>query len=393
MTQLTAAKNRLKSISKELNDAFPERRNLVRGTLTALLAEEHVLILGPPGTAKSAFTRELSMAVCGGKTDSFFEVLLTKFTTVEEVYGPISFSALKQDSYKRILDGYAATKKIWFFDEIFKASSAILNCNLTAMNERKFHNGGAPVSIPLEMLIAASNEYPQDESLKALFDRFSFKFWVDYIGDRDAIARLLSHGGVKKVITRLETGDLEELRNATDAIVFDAALVEKMLTIKDSVEKEGFVCSDRSWVKSVRIIKARAILSGRSKIISSDFLALADVLWQEHKDRDKLRTVIGNAADPYSARAEALTDAIRTAMNGLPALSTIKTGSKTKVEVMKELADISGQVESRKKAAIDSLKEAPDNDALKEAREIAEDAIKQITVTMTDALNYKEIKE
>ncbi len=386
--KLSDAKGRLRAVSTDLDNAFPERGNIIRGTLTALLAQEHVLVLGPPGTAKSLLARTLADAVCGGREDPFFEILLTKFTTVEEVYGPISFTALKNDKYKRMLDGYAATKEIWFFDEIFKCSSALLNCNLTAMNERRFHNGGVPVDIPLEMLIAASNEYPQDDSLRALFDRFSFKFWVDYIGDRDALARLLKAGGVGTVGC-LEHGDLDVLRRSVCSMQFTDGNISTLLDVKAAVENEGFVASDRTWVKAIKIIKARAVLGGRDGVASTDYMALSDVLWAEHKDRDKLNTVIGNAADPYGARAESIVDAVRTSMKKLPDISLLKTGAKTKVEFMRELSEISGEVTSRRDASIEAQSEVPDNEALTEATGTAEEAMGQITALMSEVTWYR----
>ena len=379
-----------KKIADELKDKFPERSNLIDGTLTALLAQEHVLMLGPPGTAKSLFARRVAEATAEG---SFFDVLLTKFTTVEEVYGPISFSLLKQDKYQRMLDGYAATKRIWFFDEIFKASSAILNCNLTAMNERQFHNGGSPEDIPLEMLIGASNEYPQDDSLKALFDRFTFKYWVDYISDRDQMAKLLAAGGVEEMKTVLNEGELEELRAIVKNVKFENGTIDTLLNIKASVEEEGFIVSDRIWVKAVKIIKARAVFKGRDNVISTDFMVLADMLWKEHKDRDRLNTIIGNAADPYGSRAIAIIDAVKTAMRDLPDISVLKSGQKTKVEFLKAITEVNGQIASRRDAILDAESECKENnDSITEAKEVVSAAVEQVDKLMKEVMFYREKK-
>lgn len=380
----------LAEIMRELGTKFPERSQLIEGTMTALLAREHVLMLGPPGTAKSLFARMVADATAGS---SFFEVLLTKFTSVEEIYGPISFSALKQDKYQRMLEGYAATKRVWFFDEIFKASSAILNCNLTAMNERQFHNGGKPQDIPLEMLLAASNEYPQDESLKALFDRFAMKFWVDYISDRDQLAKLLAAGGVDAMQNKLAPGELDELRKIVDAVKFENGTIDTLLNIKASVEEEGFVVSDRIWVKAVKVIKSRAVVRGRDRVISTDFMVLSDMLWKEHKDRDRLNTIIGNAADPYGSRAIAIIDAVKTAMRELPEIAVLKSGQKTKVEFLKAISDINSQIASRNDAIIDVESECTgDNDSVAEAREVVTAAIARVDTLMKEVMFYREKK-
>jgi len=380
---------RAKEVTAQLDAAFPERTSLVRGAMTALLAREHVLMLGPPGTAKSMFARTFANAVAGG---SYFEILLTKFTTVEEVFGPVSFSALKNDRFERMLDGYAAKARVIFDDEIFKASSAILNTKLTLMNERKFHNGGQLVDCALEIMLAASNEYPQDDSLQALFDRIGFKFWVDYISDRDSLAKLLA-GGSKPVTAKLEPGDLDVLRDAVEAMPFKNGEIDTLLNIKAAVEDEGFVASDRTWVKAVRIIKARAMLAGRDHVVSNDFMVLADVLWKEHKERERLSTIIGNAADPYGARAEAIIDAVKTAMRELPDISLLKSGQMTKVEMIKKISDVSSNVASRRDALMDVIDEAgDDNPAIAEANETVSAAIANVDEMMSTVTFFRQKK-
>lgn len=388
---MATAKDKMTAIVDELNEYFPERTALIEGAMTALLAGEHILMLGPPGTAKSLFARRVAEATAGG---SFFELLLTKFTTVEEVYGPVSFSALKRDSYERILDGFAATKKVWFLDEIFKSSSAILNCQLTAMNERMFHNGGAPTPIPLEMVMAASNEYPQDESLKALFDRFTMKFWVDYISDRDRLEALLLAGGVPKMKNVLSEKDLSTLKKDVDKIKFGKSQTKILLDIKANIEQEGFIVSDRMWVKAVKMIKARAVMKGRTRVSQADFLILSDMMWKEHKDRDRLNTIIGKAADPYGARAIEIIDAVKTAMKQLPDMSILKSGQKTKVEFMKLVTEVSGQVASRRDALLDIDEECDvKNDSVEEAREVVDNAMKRVESTMQEVMFYRETKK
>jgi MoxR-like ATPase len=141
-----------------------------------VLAGEHVLLLGPPGTAKSALVRAIAQAFGG----TYFERLLTKFSTPEELFGPISLKALEQDRYQRVTAGKLPEAEFAFVDEVFKANSAILNSLLTAMNERLFHNDGAPTQMPLVALFGASNELPEGKELEALFDRFLLRFDVQY---------------------------------------------------------------------------------------------------------------------------------------------------------------------------------------------------------------------
>jgi MoxR-like ATPase len=388
MSNDKSAQEKIGQLEKELNTSFPERKNVIRGILTALIAGEHALMLGPPGTAKSLLARSISNAMAQG---DFFEILLTKFTTVDEVFGPVSFSALKKDQFARITEGYAADKKVIFLDEIFKSSSAILNSLLTLMNERIFHNNGKPQKTPLEVVIGASNEYPQDDSLKALYDRFLFKYWVDYIGDQDSLSKLISKGGIDKINTLINAEDLTELRKKTCSFKLSDNDVKTLLEIKAAVEAEGFIASDRTWVKCAKIVKARAILSGRDKITSSDYMILADILWKEHKDRDKLHTLIGNAADPYGARAEAIIDAVKTAMRDLPDFSLLESGQKTKPEMIAMISAVSGQVASRRDTLLDTIEEMDDtsNDTIDEAKTVIEASTKQIASFMDKVTWYR----
>jgi MoxR-like ATPase len=382
------AMDKVHQIEEELCEAFPERQPLVRGMLTAAIAGEHGLMLGPPGSAKSLFARKFAECVAGG---SFFENLLTKFTTMEELFGPVSFKALKEDRYERILDGHACSRRVWFMDEIFKSSTAILNSFLTAMQERVFHNGGQPQDIPLEIMIGASNEYPQDESLAALYDRFSIKFWVDYIADDDALATLLERGGIVEPKTRLDSDDLAALRNAACHVVFTKSNVDTLLKIKAALTAEGFVISDRTWIKSTKMIKARAIVSGRGNVVTSDFMVLADMLWKEHKDRPRLKELIGNAADPYGSRAEAIVDGVKAAMGSLPSIDLLKSGQKSKVEMINDIGKISGAVSAERDKILDVQNEAgDDNEFISEAREIVEKAMEQVDELSKQVMWFRE---
>ena len=152
-----------------ISDNLVEREEESRLVVLGCAAGEHVLFLGAPGTAKSALGRRLAN-ICGGL---FFQRLLTRFTTPEELFGPLSLRALENDEYKRRTDGFLPKATVAFLDEIFKANSAILNTLLTILNERTFDNGaGNREECPIRCVIAASNELPESDELDALFDRF-----------------------------------------------------------------------------------------------------------------------------------------------------------------------------------------------------------------------------
>ena len=170
--------DKLRKIREELQQMFLERAELIDGALAALLSAQHVMIVGPPGTAKSMLADELCRRIEGA---SYFQWLLTKFTTPEELFGAVSLKALEADDYRRVTSHKLPEAHIAFLDEVFKASSSILNAILSIINERLFHNGRQVTAVPLLSLFGASNELPEDDELLALYDRFLLRFVVGYI--------------------------------------------------------------------------------------------------------------------------------------------------------------------------------------------------------------------
>src|SRR5207237_8036528 len=169
---------KLKKSRDELRQTFLERADLIDGALAALLSSNHVLVIGPPGHAKSMLSDERFRRVEGA---DYFQWLLTRFTTPEEIFGAVSLKALEQDDYRRVTTRKLPDAHIAFLDEIFKANSSILNAILTLINERLFHNGKEVAPVPLLTLFVASNELPEEEELTALYDRFLVRFGVNSI--------------------------------------------------------------------------------------------------------------------------------------------------------------------------------------------------------------------
>jgi len=372
----TTAQDRLEAVVGQLNERFPERAPVVNGLMVGAISRKHCCLFGPPGTAKSLIVRTWAEAVYGNN-GAFWQWLFTKFTTPSEVFGPISFQALKQDRYEHNTTGKAPEARVWFCDEIFKANSSILNALLTAINERLFFNGANVVKLPLETVVGASNEYPQDESLEALYDRFLLRFWVPYIGNRDALSDLILAGGVAPMTASLETGDIAELREAAENVPFGKSQVGTLLDVKAAIEDEGFAVSDRAWVQAPGLIRANAIVRGRDKVIASDYMILADSLWKEATDRAKLAKTIGNAADPYGSRAEAIIDAVKTAVRELPDLSLLKNNQKTKGAMTTLVAEVSAKLNGLddKMKALESEAGAAASDTIAEARGTLEEAL------------------
>lgn len=385
----TTAADRLASVREQLKARFVERSALVDGTLTALIARDHLLMLGPPGTAKSDFAESVSQCI----SSSFFDIQLTKDTAPEEVFGMFSAKKMmEEDRYERRIDGCAPDAQVWFLDEIFKSSSALLNGFLLAMQQRKMRNGATMVDLPLETVMAASNEYPEDPSLDALYDRFAVKFWLDYVGDSAALLKLLIDGP-SHVDAQLEPGDLDELRNAADAMTWGPEEARILLSIKKACEDAGFVASDRTWIgKAPKLIRARAVLSGHATIMPGDYLVLADVIWKRHTDRPTLLKTVGNAADPYGSRAASIIDGVRIAMKSLPSVDDIKTGTLSKPAATKIMGTIHGELAGRRDAVMSVIETVGDsNEAVNEALEVVEKALEELGRTGFEITKFRPV--
>jgi MoxR-like ATPase len=285
---------------------FPERKDVIDGALAAVLAGEHVLLLGPPGTAKSALVRCLAQTFGG----SYFERLLTKFSTPEELFGPISLQALAKDRFVRITTGKLPEVEFAFVDEIFKSNSAVLNALLSIINERVFHNDSTPVRCPLVSLFAASNELPEGRELEALFDRFLLRFDVGYLLVAANLRNVLV-GPEPAIPAALTMDELRRAQAEVTAIKVTDDTVDGLLSIRDACRGEGITASDRRWKKSLGVVRASAWLSGEKKTSPEDLAILVDSLWREPKERAKVSRLVGNLADPASTQSVEILDAAR----------------------------------------------------------------------------------
>ena len=307
----------LQKLRTELHALFPERRLVIDGALCAVLAREHVLLLGPPGTAKSALVRAVAQAFDA----SYFERLLTKFSTPEELFGPISLQALEQDQFIRVTTGMLPEAQLAFVDEVFKANSAILNSMLTLINERTFSNGGSPLLVPLISLFGASNELPESRELEALFDRFLLRFEVNY---------LLRPGNLRTVLSApepvaklsLPLHELQAAQAQVDSVKVTDDTIDALISIREGLKTEGIVASDRRWKKSLRLVQAAAHLGGESETSPEDLAILTDSLWREPKERPKVARMVGKLADPIGSQAIEILDAARETAGKVQALKT-----------------------------------------------------------------------
>jgi MoxR-like ATPase len=191
-----AVKERIKHILDQLNEGIYEKEEVIALALLSSIAGESIFLLGPPGVAKSLIARQLKYAY---KDATAFEYLMSRFSTPDEIFGPVSISELKKDKYVRNVKGYLPDASVVFLDEIWKAGPSIQNALLTILNEKIFRNGDKDIHVPMKALISASNELPakDDEietgqSLEALWDRFLVRCAVGGIFDDDKFNEMIS---------------------------------------------------------------------------------------------------------------------------------------------------------------------------------------------------------
>ncbi|NKC13446.1 MAG: AAA domain-containing protein [Gammaproteobacteria bacterium] len=293
----------LQAIRKELKSVLVERDHLVDGVLLALLARQHVLLLGPPGTAKSMLARELCRRL-GGR---YFEWLLTKFTTPEEIFGPLSLPALEQGRFERIIENKLPVADIAFLDEIFKANSAILNSLLTILNERRFYQGTQIMDVPVHSVIGASNELPEEEELAALYDRFALRFTAGYIENAGNFGRmLLMHDAGKAPVTVLPRESLMTLAQACAAIAVPKAVIAEMAQLRQQLTTKGVIASDRRYRQSLSVLRAAALLDGRQSVQHQDLFWLEHMLWNDPSEQSAVLAVLSEMSSGFEEEARKL---------------------------------------------------------------------------------------
>lgn len=298
------------AIEKELNASYFERRDPIRGLMVGLLSRQHVVFLGPPGTGKSALVEDLCSRIGG----HYFKWLLSRLSTPEELFGPVSLKALEQDSYRRNVAGKLPEGNIGFLDEVWKCNSAVLNMLLPILNERIFFNDGQILQVPLQMMVGASNELPEDrEELGALWDRFLLRYVVDYIKDPgnfdaylDSVDRTQRQAGSAKKTT-LTAQELAQAQ--AEAAKVDVSKVKRQfLTVRQKMAELNITVSDRRLGQCLTIVRANAWMDGRNEATEDDLTILAHALWQEPSQVAQVRQALIAMSNPYEQEAMVLFD-------------------------------------------------------------------------------------
>ena len=319
-------------------------------SLLAALAGESIILLGPPGVAKSMVARQLKTAFKNARS---FEYLMSRFSTPDEIFGPVSIQKLKtSDTYERAVEGYLPTADVVFLDEIWKAGPAIQNTLLTVINEKIFRNGNREMHLPLKLLVAASNELPaKGEGLEALWDRFVIRIEsrpikleknframlleapTDFLGPTD-FTDSTDFSGSKGKSDSTDFSDSADFTDSTDFSdlkitaeeyaewaekickigvkeeVLDAiSAIRKSLravNVDEAAERRNIYVSDRRWKNIVRLLRTSAFMQDREEVAICDLLPIYHCLWQEPEERDAIRSIVIRAL--FSPFAEKLVE-------------------------------------------------------------------------------------
>jgi MoxR-like ATPase len=366
-------------MARALESQFLGKQETIRLMVLSVLAGEHIALIGPPGTAKSALVRTFAKYI----DSKYFEYLLTRFTEPNELFGPVDIPAFRQGTYRRRTEGMMPDSEIVFLDEIFKSNSAILNALLTILNERKFNNGGTVIDVPLLSVFGASNEVPADESLQAIFDRFLLRVRSEHL-DAYHFQELVQRG-VQLEIERLvpEAGhgpfvSTRDLRAAQAEIARRMQISDELMATYKSlvfqIRAEGVSLSDRRVVKLLKLMAASAFFDGRPAADISDLFILKHT-WNTLEQAEILDGIVTPVLDgwfrqhPEARRAGAMEvglDALLAEMQRIKA--TLTSGAPVSdlqlFAHMRALGEI--------KAALQSLATDPARRALAELDQLME---------------------
>ena len=341
---------RFKQLLGEMNRGIYEKETEISLSLLAALAGESIILLGPPGVAKSMVARQLKTAFKDARS---FEYLMSRFSTPDEIFGPVSIQKLKtSDTYERAVEGYLPTADVVFLDEIWKAGPAIQNTLLTVINEKIFRNGNREMHLPLKLLVAASNELPaKGEGLEALWDRFVIRIEsrpikleknframlleapTDFLGPTD-FTDSTDFSGSKGKSDSTDFSDSADFTDSTDFSdlkitaeeyaewaekickigvkeeVLDAiSAIRKSLravNVDEAAERRNIYVSDRRWKNIVRLLRTSAFMQDREEVDICDLLPIYHCLWQEPEERDAIRSIVIRAL--FSPFAEKLVE-------------------------------------------------------------------------------------
>ena len=339
------SRERLLAIEAELNTRYLQRHEEIRGLLLALLSRNHIELLGPPGTAKTQLVYDFEdYLVDSMGSDLKFSWLFTKFTTIDEVMGPVSIQGMKEDRYTRITKGKLPEARFAYFDEIYKANSPLLNSLLSILQEGIFYNNGGSMSCPLQMCVGSSNELPdEDEGLTALRDRFLLRYQVQYVQDADVFAELINLKHPAKLVSKLTTNELDICIQEVDALQHTPDTVKSLVLVWEKFREHGLVVSDRRFKQMLRVMAAESWLSGASEVTPDSLIVGEHILWELPENIRDVKQIVRSSVSPTLAEAQ---EFLAAASEGLASIANESSSSEEQLGVVRQIRYILADCEA-----------------------------------------------
>lgn len=293
---------RIGDLVASVSNGMFEREEIIAVSLLGALCGQNTFLYGPPGTAKSLISRRIA---CAFEQPTYFEYLMNRFSTPEEVFGPVSIKALKEDQYIRKTDHYLPKADFAFLDEIWKSSPAILNALLTLINEHVFRNGESIEKAPLKALIAASNETPDaNQGLEALYDRFIVRLMVGPIHETKHFDQLLNSKPTEAILAispdlLVRPSEWAEWMSQLHQVKLSTETLTIIHLIREQLEQQyetlNVYVSDRRWQRAAMLMKAAAFFNERKETNHSDALLLQHCLWTHEENRQAVWDIVADA--------------------------------------------------------------------------------------------------
>ncbi|MFK7905804.1 MAG: AAA family ATPase [Chitinophagales bacterium] len=298
--------NRIRHLLQYLNQDIYEKETVIGLAFLSAIAGESIFLLGRPGVAKSLIARRLKYVFAEGTS---FEYLMNRFSTPDEIFGPVSISKLKEeDKYERLTDSYLPDAEVVFLDEIWKAGPSIQNALLTIINEKVYRNGKQEIAVPMRLLLAASNELPEaGQGLEALWDRFLIRYVVEGIQNQENFFEMLTKPlelYVDNVPANLKISSKEynawqeeipHINLPLEVLQCITSIRKTLAELQSENSESDYYISDRRWRKIVQMLRTSALLNERKSVNLQDCFLIAHCIWNQPQSQFKVEEVVVKA--------------------------------------------------------------------------------------------------
>jgi MoxR-like ATPase len=357
---------KLADVKSELQSELIEREVEVDLLVRSIMARTNMLLIGPPGTAKSLVIDQFMSHI----TDATpFTLLLAKDTPSEQVLGPVSLAALERDEFLRITNGKLPEAHLAFLDEIFKANSTVLNACLKVINERKFDNNGHSMDVPLWALIGASNELPgtDRDDLRAFRDRFGATKLVDHVRTSDGLRNVISGqlernrgGQVANAHTTLTVAEVEKIQETTANVDVPSNVIKALGELRVRAEGENLAISVRRLFEGVKLMQAAAVLTGRTEVSTEDMRVFEHILWSDPEDAPVAYNLTLDYAGAVTKRAAKIRGEFEESLHELNELqSEMPTdGSAPEADLMGKIGRVSNILKKIEERVVSGIEDA-----------------------------------